>query len=266
MKERSGERGNLQEQGAMTARNTFTTLPKRGRPSKYLAIRDWLAARIADGEFGNGAQLPSEHEIMQRFEVSRVTARQAFDDLRRLGLVVSMRGKGYFVRRFTAVHDLLRLQSFGEMMAPLGVTTHSKVIELVEIAAPKEAAEALRLSQNELILRIVRARMAGGTVISLDVSFFPLDIGQKLARLNLVNNDVFLLIEKDLGLELGFAELTIEVVAAPAVYARHIGVHEGDNVLRIRRLTHDDRGRPVDFEHLYARLDAFQFRVRSCRW
>ncbi len=250
----------------MTAQPYFATLPKRGRPSKYLAIRDWLAARIADGDFCNGAQLPSEHDIMARFSVSRVTARQAFDDLRRLGLVESVRGKGYFVRRFTAVHDLLRLQSFGEMMAPLGVATHSKVLELGEISAPPDAAGALRLEPGAPVLRAARARLAGGTVISVDVSFFPADIGRELVKLDLVSNDIFVLLEKTLSIELGFAELTIEVAPAPAEYARHIGVSEADDVLRIRRLTHDTAGRPVDFEYLYARLDAVQFRVRSARW
>ncbi len=250
----------------MTAQPYFPTLPKRGRPSKYLAIRDWLAARIADGDFCHGAQLPSEHDIMARFSVSRVTARQAFDDLRRLGLVESVRGKGYFVRRFKAVHDLLRLQSFGEMMAPLGVATHSKVVEIGEVPAPPDAASALRLSAGEPVLRVVRARFAGGTVISVDISFFPADIGRKLVPLNLVSNDIFVLLEKDLSMELGFAELTIEAAPAPAEYAAHIGVSEAETVLRIRRLTHDAGGRPVDFEYLYARLDAVQFRVRSARW
>jgi GntR family transcriptional regulator len=107
---------------------------------KYQAVRDWLAERIAQGEYGRGAQLPSEHDLMARFEVSRVTARQALDDLRRLGIVESRRGKGHFVSRLTAVHSLERLQSFGEMMAPLGVATHSNIIELLETPATKEVA------------------------------------------------------------------------------------------------------------------------------
>lgn len=250
----------------MRAKNSTTLVAKRGRPSKYLAIRDWLAARIADGDFCSGAQLPSEHEIMARFDVSRVTARQALDDLRRLGLVVSQRGKGYFVRRFTAVHNLLRLQSFGEMMAPLGVPTHSKVIAIEEVEGEKEATEALQLPCKEKLLRIKRARMAGGTVVSLDISYFPLDVGRPLTSLNLAANDIFVLLESELGTELGFAELSIDVVSANPEQAQHLGVGEDDSILRIRRLTHDSTGRPVDYEHIFARLDAFQFRVRSARW
>jgi GntR family transcriptional regulator len=241
-------------------------LPKRGRPSKYLAIRDWLAARIANGDYRSGAQLPSEHDIMARFEVSRVTARQALDDLRRLGLVFSLQGKGYFVRRLKAVLDLLRLQSFGEMMAPLGLPTSSRVLDVSEVEACRDVAEALRLDPNERVVEIKRARLAGNSVISMDVSYFPLDVGRRLVRLDLASEDVFTLLENELETGLGFADLVIEAVPASDEQAGYLDVREGDSILRIKRLTHDDCGRPVDFEYLYARLDTFQFRVRSARW
>ena len=35
--------------------------------------------------------------------------------------------------------------------------------------------------------------------------------------------------------------------------------------MRIERLTHDVDGRPLDFEHLYYRGDAFQYRLRIDR-
>lgn len=250
----------------MPAENQSNKLLRRGRPAKYLAVRDWLVDRIASGEFGRGEQLPSEHGLMAQFNVSRVTARQALDDLRRLGLVESRRGVGYFVSRLTAVHDLERLQSFGEMMAPLGVATHSKVIELLEVPATKEVAEALGIAPRTTVTRIARSRIAGGTIVSLDISFFPLDVGRGLMCLDLAHKDVFLLLEKELGLELGYADLMIDVVPVEERHAPFLGVTAGDPVIRIRRSTHDNSGRVVDFERIYARQDALQFRVRIPRW
>jgi GntR family transcriptional regulator len=242
------------------------TVLKRGRPSKYLAIRDWIAARIASGAYQSGSQLPSEHEIMAQFEVSRVTARQALDDLRRLGLVFSLQGKGYFVRHLKAVLDLLRLQSFGEMMAPLGLPTSSKVLSIEGMPAAKDVAEALQLSPGDPVIQIKRMRLAGGSVVSIDVSYFRVEIGRKLRELDLESHDVFTLLEKQLDTELGFADLAIETVPADASLAPLLTASQGDVILRISRLTHDDRGHPVDFEYLFARLDTFQFRVRSARW
>ena len=243
-----------------------TPLRRKKKAPKSQAVRAWLADGIARGAFARGAQLPSEHDLMERFSVSRVTARQALDDLRRTGLVESRRGKGHFVSRLTAVHSLERLQSFGEMMAPFGVATRSDVIELVETAATTEVAIALGLAPDATVTRIVRTRLAAGTVMSLDISFFPVDVGRKLMRLDLAGQDIFLLLERQLGIELGYADLTIEMVPVDDGHARHIGAAKGEPVIRIRRLTRDNGGRAIDYERIYARLEALKFRARIPRW
>ncbi|MEM8743176.1 MAG: GntR family transcriptional regulator [Pseudomonadota bacterium] len=238
----------------------------RTRKPKYVAIRDWLTDRILGGHFARGEQLPSEHELMEKFSVSRVTARQAFNSLREFGLVESRRGKGYFVRQLTAVHQLERLEGFGELMAPLGVPTRSDVIELLEIpATDKEVADALRLQSGELVTRIARLRIAGGIAMSLDISYFPISIGQRLAQLDLARSDVFTLLENRLDIELGFADLKIDVVPADKRHASYLGVRTGTPVIRTRRLTHDINGAPVDFEYLYSRVESLSFNARTVR-
>jgi GntR family transcriptional regulator len=241
--------------------------PKSGRPRlcKYQTIREWLTTGIFNGRFACGEQLPSEHQLMDRFAVSRVTARLALNDLVKLGVVKSLRGKGYFVKRPIAIHNLERLQSFGEMMAPLGLVTSSKVLEVMETSAGGAVGEALKLSSQAAVTRIVRARLAGGSAISLDVSYFPVEIGRQLVQLDLVHEDIFHLLEKRLRIELGFADLSIEIVPIAETYARHLALPAGDPGLFIRRVTFDCSGRPIDFEQIYAPIDAAQFRLRVPR-
>lgn len=236
------------------------------RTLKYITVRNWLAERIANGEFAAGQQLPSEREVMDLFGVSRVTARQAFDELRRSGVVESRQGKGYFVSHFRATASLERLQSFGEMMAPLGVETHSNVLELLEIAPDDTVASALQLAQGDAVTRIARTRIAGGTAVSLDISFYPIDIGRKLMVLDLARRDVFLLMEQRLGIELGYADVTLDVEAVSPEHGKFLGVEIGQPVLRLRRLTFDNNGRPLAFEMIYCRLEAMTFQARLGRW
>lgn len=238
----------------------------RDKVPKYLAIRNWLIDRIASGDFARGEQLPSEHEIMAQFSVSRVTARQAFDDLRSMGMVEAKRGKGYFVNRLQATASLERLQSFGEMMAALGVETHSDILELCEGECDAMTAEGLRLPVGTLVTKIGRSRIAGGTTVSVDVGAVPLDIGRKLMLLDLARNDVFHLMEQQLGLEIGFADLTLDVTDVPPEIGHALGVGAHDQVLRLKRRTFSNSGTVLMFEHIYARLDRLQFRVRIPRW
>jgi GntR family transcriptional regulator len=76
---------------------------------------------------------------------------------------------------------------------------------------------------------------------------------RRLAKLDLEGQDVFLLIERHLGTELGFADLTIDVVPATKREAELIGARTGEQVLLIRRLTHDSAGRGIDYERIYVR-------------
>ena len=94
-----------------------------GRPEapKYIRVRDWLMEHILSSGFARGEKLPSESDLVRRFDVSRVTVRQALDALRTEGFIESRHGKGWFLRRICAVQNLGKLQGFGEMLAPMGV-------------------------------------------------------------------------------------------------------------------------------------------------
>lgn len=253
---------------AGTAREPHASTPRQGkvRTPKYVIIRDWLTNQILGGRFARGEQLPSEHELMAQFSVSRVTARQALNSLREFGLVESRRGKGYFVRQLTAVQQLERLEGFGEMMAPLGVETSSDVVELLEIpATEKSLIDALRVKQGEPVTRIARLRLAGGVAMSLDISYFPVEIGRKLACLDLTRTDVFSLLEDRLDMELSYADLKIDVVPADERHATFLGVEPREPIIRICRLTHDVNGTPIDFEYLYSRIETLRFTARITR-
>jgi GntR family transcriptional regulator len=236
------------------------------RSAKYDTISQVLRDRILRGHYPQGAQLPSESALQGEFAVSRVTIRLALDVLRGTGLVEGRQGKGYFVRPLRPLHDLGRLQGFGEMMALVGVEAHSRVLSITETPAAPEVQRALELERHESVVAIRRVRVGGGSALSYDVSFFPLDIGRRLVELDLARADIFVLIERVLGIELGYADLVLDVAAAEGEWATHLGVRDSDLVVRIQRLSYDNRGRPIDFEYLYSRPDAFRFSVRVPRW
>jgi GntR family transcriptional regulator len=240
--------------------------PRQSKPAKYQIIADWLRARVLAGEYAEGARLPSEHALMKRFDVSRVTVRQALSELRQLGLVESRQGKGYFARRIQPVQDLQRLQGFKEMLAPFGVETRSNVIEILEVPADVDAADALGVARGDPIIRVARTRLAGSTALSLNISMFPLELGRRLVSLDVSRNDIFALLEQRLDIELGFADLVFDVVPADARYARYFGAEPGEPSIQIRRLTYDASGAPIDFELIYCRADAMRFRARLSRW
>ncbi len=232
---------------------------------KYIRIRDWLMDRILSAGFAHGDKLPSESDLVRQFDVSRVTVRQALAALRADGIIESRQGKGWFLRRVRAVQNLGRLQGFGEMLAPMGVDARSEVLDLTERAAPAAVSSAFGLPDGSNVVRIARLRLAGGRVMSYDLSYFPPDIGRRLLEQDLARQDIFVLLERALGMQLGFADVTIEVAPAEDDPARRLGVAAATPIFKLTRLTHDRRGFPIDFEYVYGLLETHLFKVRVPR-
>jgi len=63
---------------------------------KYELVKNYIKHLLVDGILSYGSKLPSEHELMEKFDVSRHTVRQAFGELTSEGLIFKEQGKGTF--------------------------------------------------------------------------------------------------------------------------------------------------------------------------
>jgi GntR family transcriptional regulator len=230
----------------------------------YSQIREIIRRRVLDGSYAPHSQMPSEAQMMETFGVSRITIRQALGDLQKDGLIFKVPGKGSFVAKPKAFQSLSRLEGFGEAMAPAGYETFSQVISKREVPATEIVAQRLHLKTGQTVYEIQRLRYLNREPISVDVSYFHPKLGRRLAREDLPSRDIFLILENDYGLHLTHADVRIEAIPATETLARQLRIDEASPLLRIERLTHADE-QPVDFEFLFYRGDAFQYRLRIDR-
>ena len=96
-------------------------LRRDGPVAMHRQMTEQLREAIRDGTYKQGERIPAEPELAARYEVSRITARQAVMQLVREGLVVRRQGKGTFVSAATVQHDLLGLRG---IYAELGGNLH----------------------------------------------------------------------------------------------------------------------------------------------
>jgi len=227
----------------------------------HTQIREVLRRRILDGSYAPHSQMPSESRMMESFGVSRITIRQALGDLQKEGLIFKVMGKGSFVAKPKAFQSLSRLQGFGEAMSPSGYETYSMLLSAREVEASPVVAQRLALKEGASVFEIQRLRYLNREPISVDVSYFPLEIGRRLVQEDLAARDIFVILENDLGHNLTHADVQIEAITADPSLARHLRIDEAAPLLRIERLTYAG-DIPIDFEFLYYRGDAFQYRLR----
>jgi DNA-binding transcriptional regulator YhcF (GntR family) len=65
---------------------------------KYYQIAHSIIAAISDGKIQQDDVLPSINELSFEFEISRDTAEKAYKHLKKLGILGSVPGKGYFIQ------------------------------------------------------------------------------------------------------------------------------------------------------------------------
>ena len=231
----------------------------------YTQIKGILRDRILDGSYQAHQQMPSESELMASFGVSRITVRQALGDLQKEGMIFKIHGKGTYVSKPKAFQNATELMGFGEAMAQMGYETFNRLISSKPLTSGTAIGERLGLAADAPVMELKRVRYLNRAPISLDVTYVEKALGERLAKEDLAHRDIFLILENDYGIALGRADLQIDAMLADSVLAKHLELEEGAPVLRIERLTYTADGRPLDFEHLYYRGDAFQYRMRTER-
>jgi GntR family transcriptional regulator len=241
-----------------------TVLPLSAAPL-YARIKEVLRARILDGTYAPHSQMPSEHELCAMFEVSRITVRQALGDLQKEGLLFRIHGKGTFVSRPKAFQNVTSLQGFAEAMSSMGYEIVNRLQRFRVIKADRHVAGRLNLPEGARVVEIHRVRLLNRAPVSLEVTYVPEALEKRLANADLVTRDIFLILENDCGLSLGHADVSIDAILADDEIGAALQVEEGSPVLRIERLTHCADGTSIDYEYLYFRGDAFQYRLRIDR-
>lgn len=82
------------EDGSSGAADRFTSIERVQRSQQ---VREQLEAAIERGDYGPGERIPSERELSELLNVSRVSVREAVASLEALGILEVHQGRGAFV-------------------------------------------------------------------------------------------------------------------------------------------------------------------------
>jgi GntR family transcriptional regulator len=134
--------------------------------ARYQQIERWLRARVLESVPGD--PLPSETELAERFNVTRMTARQAMQDLAREGLINRKRGSGTFVAQRPIHRHEGFLMSFSEDMRRRGMVASSQILDASLRPATVADLEALRLPNGARVVSIARLRLADGLPLAIE--------------------------------------------------------------------------------------------------
>jgi GntR family transcriptional regulator len=134
--------------------------------TRYREIERFLRTQVAGAR--PGAPLPSEAELCERFSVSRMTVRQALQELTNDGLVERRRGQGTFVAHRPVHRRPGVFLSFTEEMNRRGMQATSRLLAAGMDDPRRSETLDLGLAPGSQVVRIARVRLADGVPVALE--------------------------------------------------------------------------------------------------
>jgi GntR family transcriptional regulator len=220
---------------------------------KHLAITNALREQCLD--LPAGSRLPSEKELAVRFEVSRMTVRQALDALAAEGRVERVPGSGTFVRRPTVAMGP-NLTSFTEDMRARGLLPHSRVVALEEVVAPPQVATDLGVEEDGKVIRMERLRFADDEPMCLEVAYLPMRFRRVLDEADLTGSLHEALAKT--GTVVAAGSRRVRAVTAPTRDAELLGLPDQAPALEIVDVFCDPNHRPVHRSRSRYRFDRYE--------
>lgn len=238
----------------------MTTLDDTSPVPLYEQLAGILRDMIRAGELLPGDPLPTEHELILKYGVSRTTVRQAVLTLTREGLVHRKPGKGSFVCQPKIVQQLVTLRSFSEEIEILGFKPGARLIRQGWVPANETIAQALGIAPGESVLEVVRLRLADDKELSVNRSYFAGQCATILEGQDLGAPSLYKVIERAVG-RITRASEVISATSATQEDAKILKVRPGAPLLSLERTTYVAGGQPVEFVRVHFRPDRYTFFV-----
>ena len=227
---------------------------------RYMQVMNYYIPLIKSGKLKEGEKMPTEEEICELFNISRITVRRALDGLQQGGYIYKQQGRGSFVMMKKAGFQLNHLKGFTEEMKMLGKEPSSEIISFDTVAPSQKVAEILNIDVHQKIYLLERLRLADGVPIAIERVHLPFYRFPTLGTVNL-QESLYEILHYQYGCESFKGMQEIRAGLASDEEAKRLQVERGCAVLHIHRTTYEQDGMAYEYVESTYRGDLYQFQV-----
>jgi GntR family transcriptional regulator len=207
-----------------------------------------------------GEKIPSEDELAAHYGVSRMTVRQSISDLIDEGLLYRRHGVGTFVAHSHIVRDQSRLTNLFEEAEQNGVNVEVKLLIADILPAKLMVAQALNLSEGDLVFRVKTLRLTDGIPITLHDAYVPYKLLPQLLQEDLEEHHLWEIFEMH-GFRIKQAIQKVEAREVDEDLANLLSVEVGVPYFYKERTVYLDDGTAIEFAYCYNRGDRYSLTV-----
>ncbi len=234
-------------------------LSRASKVPLYYQLYEILDDQISEGVWQPEEMLPTENELVNRYQLSRATVRQAFELLVNKGKVYRRRGQGTFVSKPTFEQNLNRIISFWDDMHQRGLKPGTRVLSSELIEASEDVIENLEIEAKEELASLVRLRMADDEPLSVEHSLLVHKFCPGILEQDYANSSLRKMLADQYNIHISNAKQFIRAVPATDKLADLLDVDLNAPLLYIDRISYMDDGTPIEYLRINLRGDRYSF-------
>ncbi len=228
----------------------------------YEQVKQVIRERILNGDYAPGTVIPTEKEMCDEFNVSRITIKQAMNELARGGLIQRIQGKGSIVRDKIAGELDVPL-GFSELTRRRGFTPGSRIITIEHIEGNFELRRFFHaISPQQRFWSFRRLLTINDAPVAVITSVVSEEMGNEMQKHELNNASFYGLYREISGMSVGQSEATLTAINASTEIAQLLNVALGSAHIHYRAMTHLQGVVPVEYTTGIYHGDYFQWRVQ----
>lgn len=221
------------------------TMEKTNATPLYLQLKNKIKKDIRVGRLKPGDKLPSESQLQKEYGMSRVTVRNAMEELTVEGYIIKVQGKGSFV----AQSDMLRLPvgvtSFTEDAKMQGVDLTSTVVKCeVENIKSELDRQFFGDKTDGKVLVLRRVRSANGVPVTIEENHLSPSLSD-IKEENLTESLYDVLINKYHMVPSNKGRRSVKIIFADEEIAELLDISRGTPVIESEMCVFDMNGDAV---------------------
>ncbi|MBM7635877.1 GntR family transcriptional regulator [Streptococcus saliviloxodontae] len=227
----------------------------------YIHIHDHIKKEIEDGKWQIGQRLPSERDLSETFQVSRMTLRQAITLLVEEGILERRVGSGTYVAGRRVQERMRGTTSFTEIVKSQGKYPSSKLISYQKKLASKTERDQLQLTAKDYVISMERVRYADQLPLVYEVASIPEKLIASFNQTEITEHFFQTLTQN--GYTIGKSQQTIYAKTASDKVAGHLDVAKGHAILALTQVSYFSDGTPFEYVRSQYVGDRFEFYLEN---
>ncbi len=230
----------------------------------YQQLKQSILADILSGVLEPDSRLPSERQMVDQFEVSRITVRQALSELVQEGYLYTKPSKGFFVAKRARPYDLNVLQSFTSVALERGLVPDSRLLEAEIIPASLALSRQLLTPLGSEVVSLVRLRLINEVPVRVEQVWLPHARCPGILQTDLEHGSLYAILNDKFGLRMINAETTISARLASAQEREWLDLADPDAVVTVDQLTYAQDNRPIELSLMVIHPRRYPLRLIQC--